>query len=139
MIYKSSNYTDVSKAKNDLKHLLSKDCIFEIKEISTKRTVLQNRSLHLFFTWCTTALKDTGAEFEYKVFETVFTCPYTDTIVKEHLFKPILKMMFDVDSTSKATKKEISESVDVMILALNKRGLNMKFPNLEDLKAKNEK
>jgi len=49
MIYKSSDYDQVKKAKQDLYYLLSKDSIFEIKEISLKRTNLQNKSLHLFF------------------------------------------------------------------------------------------
>lgn len=137
-IYKSSNYTDVKRSKEYLEYLTSKDSVFEIKEISLKRTNLQNRSLHLFFTWCSDALNDTGATFEYKVFNTEFSTPYTDILVKEHLFKPILFNMFKVEKTSKATKQEISKAVDVMIYALNRIGLDIKFPNLEDKQKNNE-
>ena len=135
-IYKSSNYNDVKKSKEYLDYLTNKDSVYEIKEISLKRTNLQNKSIHLFFTWCSDALNDTGAVFDYKVFDTEFSTPYTDIIVKEHLFKPILFNMFKVDKTSKASKKEISEAVEVLLCALNRRGLDIKFPNLED---KNEK
>ena len=63
------------------------------------RTARQNRALHVFLRLLSEALNDAGLD-QRKVLKPNFPIPWTTHSTKENLFKPIMKAMFEIVSTT---------------------------------------
>ena len=79
----------------------------------TTRTPLQNKSLHKYFDLLSNALNDSGQDMRM-VLKPEIEIPWTKDSIKELMFKPIAKAMFNVDSTTELDTKQISEVYEVM-------------------------
>ena len=95
-----------------------------------KRTDLQNRSLHLYCEMLAEALNDAGLDMK-TVLKPEVDIPWTKESVKEHLYKPILKVMLDKDSTTEMDTVNPSEVYQVLDRHLaEKFGITVEWPSL---------
>lgn len=101
---------------------------------SKKRTITQNKSLHLYFKMISDELNELGIEFCYQGLKGIdLSVPYTPIIFKELFWKPVQKTLFDINSTTDLTTSQI----DIMINVFNKffaeKGVLLEFPSIEML------
>jgi len=96
-----------------------------------KRTLQQNKALHLWFTQLAKELNEAGLSI-MKTLKHDAEIPWTDTTVKELMFKGIMKAMYQKDSTTKLTTKELIEVSETLTRYLaEKHGLVTEFPSIE--------
>ena len=109
------------------------------EEPEETRTLAQNKAIHLMNTWIANELNNAGLDIR-KVLKPGINIPWTQTAVKEFLVKPIMKVMYNKDSTTELNKrnKEIENLYNVLMRELGEKlGIEyMKFPNEEDLQRK---
>lgn len=86
-----------------------------------QRTKAQNDSLHLFCKLLSQSLNDAGLD-QRKVLKPSISIPWTPIAVKESLWKPIQKAMFNKDSTTELEKNsgEIDDVHAVLMRELGK-------------------
>lgn len=70
-----------------------------------KRTVQQNRAIHLYFTMLAKSLNESGLD-QRKVLKPSISIPWTPTAIKESLWRPIQKVMYEKNSTTELNKQE---------------------------------
>ena len=96
------------------------------------RTLLQNKSLHVYFTQLASALNSAGLDM-LVVMTKLFKSPnfaWSPEAVKEKLFKPVMKATLGKDSTAKLETAEVSmiyESLNMATAA--KLGVSVSFPD----------
>jgi len=104
--------------------------IFGIKD--KKRSLLQNASLHLYFTLLAEELTGAGYNLKETLENIRLDIPVTPISVKENIFKPVLKAMTGKDSTTQMTTGEITTIWEALNLALGTRmGIHVPFPSQE--------
>lgn len=83
---------------------------FEIEEPGKKRTLTQNKALHLYCTQLATALNEGGYSQEnfFKECKLGFSLPWTMMAIK-NIFRVCADAMYEKESTSRLTTDEISE------------------------------
>jgi len=92
------------------------------------RTERQNSAMHLWFRQISEELNDCGCWVRHPFSDTL-EIPFTDVLVKEMLYKPIIKAMYDKNSTGKLTVRELSESAEVLVRWLSEhRRVYVPFP-----------
>ena len=100
--------------------------------IRSNRSTRQHNALHLLFRQLATALNDSGFMQKHP-FNDEFEIPWSENSIKELFFKPIIKQMYDVESTRKLGTTQLSESANVMIDAINmKLGVFVPFPSMSE-------
>lgn len=93
-------------------------------------TEQQRKALHLYFRWLAEALQEKDYDFRDLTVE----IPANEYMVKEYMFRPIIKAMYGKSSTKTLENNEVSQAYDVLHRALvDKLGVNVPFPNEEDL------
>lgn len=122
-------YDDEARQKIDQ----FKDGAIYIVEInnSDKRTLLQNRSIHL---WCKQIAEHLNKENFFIQDVIKLNTKWDMQKVKEMIFKPVVKSLYTKDSTTKLNKNEFELIIDTIIRALGSKGIECPdFPNREDL------
>lgn len=98
----------------------------------TQRTPQQNKSLHKYFTMLANELNDSGQDMR-KTLKPDIEIPWGTESIKEMMFKPIIKAMFNVDSTTDLDTKQISEAYEVLNRhTASKLGVSVDWPHEED-------
>ena len=98
----------------------------------TNRTPLQNRSLHKYCTMLAEELNNSGQDMR-KTLKPEIEIPWTMESIKNLMFKPIIKAMFDVDSTTDLDTKQISEAYEVLNRhTAQKLGVSVIWPHEEN-------
>lgn len=96
-----------------------------------KRTIAQNRSLHLYFTLLSDELNTAGLD-QRKVLKPSIQIPWTPESTKEMLWRPIQEAMFKKESTRELTSAEIDKVYDVLNRHLGETtGVYVGFPSEE--------
>jgi hypothetical protein len=114
-------------------YLKEKGAIIEIKEVKQTRTNRQNSALHLYFTNCANALNDAGEYFQYLDYKNVSAeMLWSGEMFKNYWIKPIIKVLYDVDSTTKLKTNEIDQIIDVISKRFAEIGIAVNFPNQFD-------
>ena len=104
------------------------------KEKKQSRTTTQNKSLHLFFTFIAEELNELGIEYQYTgISGKTFELRYTADLVKEYVWRPIQIALFQKQSTTKLTTKEMNDIIDVITKFFGERGVVLSFPSIETL------
>jgi len=86
-----------------------------VVEIKTgTRTLLQNNAMYKYFTILADALNEAGMEIRMEYLGKTAEIPWTPTAVKERLWLPIMQSMFDIKSTAKLDRKQVSEVYEVL-------------------------
>ena len=100
----------------------------------TIRTGLQNSALHVDCQIIADKLNDAGKDMR-EVIKQEIEIPWTMLSVKEYIFKPIMKAMYQIDSTTELTKNEqqIDKIHQVIMRELGqKHGIEYhEFPHIE--------
>jgi hypothetical protein len=93
------------------------------------RTNVQNASLHLYCGMLSGELNHQGWDLQ-KVLSPAIAIPWSDTLVKELMWRPVQKTMIDEESTTKANRKDYGEIYEVISrhLAAN-FGVNVPWPS----------
>ncbi len=90
----------------------------------------QRNALHLYCEMLAFALNNAGYDMKKTLKEEV-EIPWQKMMVKEHLWKPIEKIMVDKDSTEEMTNKEVNEIYKVLDRHIaQKFGVSVPFPNI---------
>ena len=121
--------------KNKLKFFISfvkkqyengKHVTYSIKD--TTRSDRQNNAMHLWFRQIAIQLNDAGYWVRHPFSDNV-EIPFTEVLVKEMLYKPTAKAMFDKDTTTRLTPAELSEASEVLVRRLSEhKGVYVPFP-----------
>lgn len=95
------------------------------------RTELQNNAVHVYFRLLAKALNDAGWDMK-KTLKPGIEIPWTEEMVKTHIWKAVQSAMFEKDSTTKLTTKEVNEVYAVVDRHLSeKTGVHVEFPKDE--------
>lgn len=82
-------------------------------EPEATRTVTQNSALHLYLTMLADALNAAGLDMA-EVLKKDAEIPWTPLTVKERLWRPIQQAMLEKASTTRLSRKQVSEVYDVL-------------------------
>ena len=103
-----------------------KHILYTIKD--TTRSDRQNNAMHLWFRQIAEQLNDAGYWVRHP-FSDSFEIPFTEILVKEMLYKPTVKAMFNKGTTTKLTPSELSEAAEVLVRWLSEhKGVYVPFP-----------
>ena len=95
----------------------------------TQRTLLQNRALHLYFQMVADKLNESGQDVRQTLRHDI-EIPWTEELVKDHLWRVLQKAMTKKESTTELDTKEISEIYEVLSRHLaTKLGVDVPFPD----------
>lgn len=99
----------------------------------------QRKALELYFDFIAKEHQNLGLTFNYEVIGLSFELPFTRVIVREQIWKPIQKALFDIDSTKELDTKMIDTIIDVFNKYLSEKGCFVPFPNIQELMNKIDK
>lgn len=88
--------------------------------LEKKRTIQQNKALHLFFRLLADELNFSGLDMR-KTLKPSIEIPWTDKSIKEYIWKPILEAMLLKKSTTEMTTKEIDKVWETINLHLGEK------------------
>lgn len=95
------------------------------------RTNRQNRAAHLCLRQLAEALNDAGFGIPHPL-NSEFQIPYTEESCKELLLRPVMKAMFNKESTSKLETKELSTCFEALLNRIAEvTGVVVNFPQEE--------
>lgn len=97
-----------------------KKCWADLGRETGIRTLPQNSALHLGLTMIATILNESGLDMR-KVLKPHVDIPWTPQSVKEHLWRPIQKVMTGKSSTTQLDKIEPGEIWDVIMRHLGEK------------------
>lgn len=92
----------------------------EVRRVAKQRTLTQNAALHLFCGWLAKALNDAGLDMRRTLRHDV-EMPWTQSAVKDYLWRPIQVAMTDKQSTTEITTVEPTAIYDVLARHLGER------------------
>lgn len=98
-----------------------------------KRTVQQNKALHVLFELLASELNERGLDMRRTLKETI-DIPWSRASVKEYLWKPVQKAQLDKQSTTELTTKEIDQVFDTLNRFIGEKfSFHVGFPSIEDI------
>lgn len=112
--------------------LFQDGAIYRVKiNNSDRRTIQQNRAIHLF---CD-KISDTLNKEKLVVQDVIKINTYwTMERVKDLIFKPVVKSLYNKDSTTKLNKDELDKIIDTIVYYLAKKGIECpEFPSRENI------
>lgn len=94
-----------------------------------QRTLQQNKALHLFCRMLSDALNDAGYDVRTTLKQD-FEIPWSDSLVKELIWKPVMKAMDGIDSTTEMNTVDPSEIYEVVNRHLSEKfGVSVPWPS----------
>lgn len=97
------------------------------------RTTKQNASLHKLMTELADELNNHGMTM-MKVLSHNAEIEWTPVSTKEYLLRPFIKAMFNKQSTTQLSTKELSQATEAMLQHVAKTtGVALDFPSLESM------
>lgn len=98
-------------------------------EEKEKRTIRQNKALHLFFRLLADEFNEHGLD-QRKVLKETIDIPWTEKAVKEQIWKPIQKALLGIESTTDLERQEVDKVWDVINKNIGEKfGLYIPFPS----------
>lgn len=134
MIHNLQDSSQVDKAKERFNSFVERGKTIDLTEKKNTRTTRQNSALHLLFTIISSQLNEMGMEFQYFGLKgQVLSVRHSPNLVKEHVWKPIQRALFDIESTTKINTEQINEIVDVLAKYFGEKGIVIQFPSREQI------
>lgn len=97
----------------------------------SERTPQQNRALHLYLRELAQALNDAGLDMR-AVLKPGVSISWTEEMAKNYLWRPIQKIMTNIESTADLDKLDVSEIYKVLDRHIaEKFGVHVEFPSDE--------
>ena len=122
------------KAIDEITLIIDKGKFVKVEQVNQTRSTRQNSALHLYFTILSQQLNDNGIDFNFEnIIYGKVAMRFTPDIVKEYIWKPIQRTMFNIESTTKINTSQINEILDVLTLHFGNSGISVSFPNEFDL------
>jgi len=132
--YNLSTSDGFLKAFTQFTYLKEKGSIIELKEVKQTRSSLQNKALYLYFTFIADTLNNHGLYFKtIDLFKMPVECEWNKDLVKEFIWKPIQKTLFDIESTTKLKTNELDVIINVLTDHFSKLELSVNFPSSFDV------
>lgn len=101
----------------------------EMDDKEEQRTITQNAAMHKYFELLATALNDAGLDMK-AVLKPEVDIPWTKESVKNHLWRPIQKIMMDKESTTEMNTTEPNDIYLVLDRHLAKtHGISVPWPS----------
>lgn len=98
-----------------------------------KRTLTQNKALHLYFRLLAEELNKAGLDMK-KVLNPGVEIPWNEKSVKEFLWRPIQDASVQKESTTQIETKEIDKVYDILNRHIGEKfGVHVPFPSEEEL------
>lgn len=95
-----------------------------------QRTLLQNKSMHLFFTMLAEELNNAGLDMK-AVLKPNVEIPWSTQTIKDFLWRPIQRMQLGKRSTTELTTKDIDAIYETLNRHIAKFGVHVPFPSIE--------
>lgn len=92
-----------------------------------QRSSSQNASLHLYCGMLAEALNDAGLDFR-TFHKEGYDVPWTMDLVKDHVWRPIQKVMTGKESTTKPERSEYIQIFEVLNRKLSELGIYVPWP-----------
>ncbi len=105
--------------------------LYEVVIRKPSRTSKQNRAMYLFFEFIADELNDKGMYFSRDFFKAEFESEWNGDMVKELIWKPVQKILFNKDKTSELKTDEFSKIVEMLQANFAKKGVNLNFPSID--------
>lgn len=135
MIFNLQNELEADNFKQKSAFFLKNGHTVDLIKKKNTRSTKQNSSLHLLYTIIANKLNDVGMDFKYFGLKgTVINTRHNTHTVKEHIWRPIQKALFNIESTTKINTEQINEIVDVLSNYFGEKGIQIEFPSKEQLK-----
>ncbi len=100
-----------------------------MNEEEKKRTLQQNKSLHLMFSELAKSLNETGWDVKKTIKAEI---PFNAYMCKELIFRPVMKQLTGKDSTAELTTSEIDEVFKIIVKVIGERcGITLNWPSIE--------
>lgn len=100
----------------------------EAPKSHSKRTLSQNRALHLAFELLASELNNAGLDMRATLKPSI-SIDWTPETVKEYLWRPVQKLQLKKESTTDLTTKEVSDVWETLNRFLGeKHGVHVPFP-----------
>ena len=100
--------------------------------VENKRTLLQNKALHKYLSLLATALNEAGWDMK-RTLKPGIEIPWTEEMVKTHLWKSVQEVMLAKESTTELTTKEVNDVYEVVDRHLSQTtGVHVEFPKDEE-------
>lgn len=106
--------------------------------MENQRTITQNKALHLLFTHIAETLNDAGMDMRATL-KPGIEIPWDGKMIKEYIWKPILKAKTGKDSTTQMNTKDIDSIFDIINRTLAEKGLHVPFPSIDEVMFKQYK
>ena len=103
-----------------------------VKKKPKKRTMTQNRGLHLYYTKYANALNEAGFDVRKTISKNI-NLPWTPESVKEYIWRPLQEHSFGTRSTAKLKTNQIDKVIDLINSTIGERtGVSVAFPSREE-------
>ena len=96
-------------------------------------TQKQRGALELFFTILADQFNELGETFKWEFGGLSFNLKFTRFVVRDMLWKPIQKVLFDIDTTKDLDTKKIDMVIDVLADHFGSQGYEVEFPSQQKL------
>lgn len=110
--------------------LLQKD--HETTKEERQRTLAQNRALHKWYSMLSDKLNEMGLDMKVVLAPSVQIW-WTPESVKENLWRPIMKAMYNIESTTDLNTAQLTKVHEQLMQAIGeKHGVHIPFPSQEE-------
>lgn len=118
------------QAIEEIKQIFERDKYFQMQLTTARlRSSRQNNAIHLYCRLAAEDLSSAGLD-QRKVLKPSFEIPWTQEAFKQNMFKPVMKAMFNIDSTTKLEKGQVGDVYEVINRELSKQfGVSTAFPD----------
>ena len=99
----------------------------EVK-IEKQRTNLQNKALHKYFSMVSEALNAAGIDMR-TFFKEGVDIPWSETLVKERIWKPVQEIVIAKGSTADAETHEYAQVYEILNRKLAEYGIHVSWPS----------
>lgn len=104
-----------------------------MKLAKDKRTIQQNKALHLWFTMLSQELNDAGLDMR-KTLKPEVDIPWTSQSIKEYLWRPVQLSQLQKQSTTDLSSDEVDKVWETLNRHLGEKfGLHVPFPSMDEL------
>ena len=97
------------------------------------RSLPQNRAIHKYFAMLAESLNNAGLDIK-KTMRHDFDIPWTETLVKELIWRGVQESMFDIKSTAKLDTSQVTKVYEVINKHISEKfGVTVIFPTKEEI------
>jgi hypothetical protein len=108
-----------------------KDGHYQLEIRKKNRSDRQNRALHLYFRLLADELNDDGYEVKKTLRQDV-DIPWTGDLIKEFLWRPLMKTRLGIETTTKLKTGDIDTVYEILNKVIGERcGVSIPFPSKE--------